>query len=194
MEQVNLQLSLAQQHMLHKGLKKLGIRGKQAIGKDIGQLHDRTCFKPIHIKEMNADERRKAQVALVCLSKKSNKGIKGQVAFNRKTTQECLGKEDSVNPTTSMELAFLTRIIVAYEGRDIMLADTPNAFIQTLFLREPAEDPTLLKTMGKHVDMLVNMYPDVHKEYMALEKGKRVLCVETLKTMHRMLEAASLWH
>ena len=42
-DQVTSKYSLAQQHMLHKGLKKFGIAGEKAIGKEVGQLHDCTC-------------------------------------------------------------------------------------------------------------------------------------------------------
>ena len=75
-----------------------------------------------------------------------------------------------------------------------MLIDIPNAFIQALFLQEPDADQTTMKVTGKLVDILVNSYPDVHKDYMALEKGKRVLHTETLKATHRMPEAELLWH
>ena len=77
MEHIGLQLSLAQQHIIHKGLKKLRIEGKKAIGKEIGQLHNRICFKPVHIKLMNTNKRRKAQLVLAYLCKKSSREIKG---------------------------------------------------------------------------------------------------------------------
>ena len=55
-EQVTSKYSLAQQYMLHKGLKKFGEAGEQAIGKEVGQLHDRTCWVPISVADMNANE------------------------------------------------------------------------------------------------------------------------------------------
>ena len=39
-EQVTRKYSLAQQYMLHKGLKKFGEAGERAIGKEVGQLHN----------------------------------------------------------------------------------------------------------------------------------------------------------
>jgi hypothetical protein len=42
-----------------------------------------------------------------------------------------LSKDDSSSPTVSLESIFLTGVIDAKEGRDILTADIPNAFIQT---------------------------------------------------------------
>jgi hypothetical protein len=44
--------SFAQQYMLQKGLKAFGNRGHEASMKEIDQLHKRTCFAPLKVKEM----------------------------------------------------------------------------------------------------------------------------------------------
>ena len=75
-----------------------------------------------------------------------------------------------------------------------MLADVPNIFIQGAFSREPDEDRTTMKTMGKLVDILVNMHPEVYKDYIVTEKGKRVLYAEIPKAIYGMLEATLLWY
>ena len=56
-------------------------------------LHNCTCWAPIGVADMNANKRRRAQLALVHLIEKSSREIKGQLVFNRKPTRECLGKE-----------------------------------------------------------------------------------------------------
>ena len=188
---------------------------------------------------MNANKHRKAQVALAHLGKKGNSGNKGRVAFNKKPTRECLGKKDNMTPTASMESIFLACFINACKGRDVMSADAPTVFIQTMFPRSPGKDRTtptakmesiflacvinackgrdvmsadaptvfiqamfprspgkdrtIMKIVGKPVDTLVNMHPEVHSECVALEKGKRVLHAEILKAICRMPEAALLW-
>ena len=55
-EQVTSKHSLAQQYMLHKGLKKLGEAGERAIRKEVGKLHDCTCWVPISVADTNANE------------------------------------------------------------------------------------------------------------------------------------------
>lgn len=71
-----------------------------------------------------------------------------------------------------------------------MSADTPNTFIQATFPREPGEDRAIVKITGRPVDVPVNMHPERHKDFVAIEKGKWVLCAETLKAICGMLEAA----
>ena len=192
-EEMSTGHSLMTQHMLHKGLKIFGERGVKAISKEVGQLHDRTCFQLISIKSMNANERRRAQVALSYLGEKGNGDLKGRVVSNGKPTREHLGKEDSASPAASVESAFLTCIADAHEERDVMSADAPNAFIQVMFPRSPGQDQTIVKIAGKLVDTLVNMHPEVHKDYVVPEIGKRVLCAEMLKATCGMLEAALSW-
>jgi hypothetical protein len=62
--------SFAQQYMLQKGLKVFGKKGHKASMKEIDQLHKRTCFAPLKVKEMKHSERKKAQMALVFLTEK----------------------------------------------------------------------------------------------------------------------------
>ena len=94
----------------------------------------------------------------------------------------------------SMESIFLTCIIDAFENRDVMSAAVPNVFIHAIFSRNPGEDRKIMKITGKLVDILVNMYPEVYKDYVVLEKGKRVLYVEILKAIYGIMEAALLWY
>ncbi len=48
--------SFAQQYLLHKGLKVFGQKGHDASAKEMDQLHRRSCFTPISIKEMTQKE------------------------------------------------------------------------------------------------------------------------------------------
>jgi hypothetical protein len=69
--------SFAQQYMLQKGLKVFGNKGHEASMKEIDQLHKRTCFAPLKVKEMKPSKRKKAQIALMFLTEKRNKSVKG---------------------------------------------------------------------------------------------------------------------
>ena len=132
MEEIAAQHSLMTQHLLHKGLKIFRENSVKAIDEEVGKPHDRTCFRPISMKSMNANKHRKAQVALAHLDKKGNGDVKGRAAFNGKLTREHLGKEDSVSPTVSAESVFLTCVVDAHKEWDVMSADTPNAFLQAM--------------------------------------------------------------
>ena len=51
----------AQQYLLHEGLKRYGKEGRSASKKEIKQLHERVCFRPINVASLTMEERRKAQ-------------------------------------------------------------------------------------------------------------------------------------
>jgi hypothetical protein len=82
--------SFAQQYMLQKGLKVFGNKGHKALMKEINQQHKRTCFAPLKVKEMKHSKRKKAQMALMFLTEKRDKSVKGRMVYNGKPTRECL--------------------------------------------------------------------------------------------------------
>jgi hypothetical protein len=82
--------SFTQQCMLQKGLKVFGNKGHEAWMKEIDQLHKRRCFAPLKVKEMKPSERKKAQIALMFLTEKRDKSVKGRMVCNRKPTREWL--------------------------------------------------------------------------------------------------------
>ena len=55
------EVSFAQQYLLHEGLKRYGKEGRSASKKEIKQLHERVCFRPINVASLTMEERRKAQ-------------------------------------------------------------------------------------------------------------------------------------
>ena len=48
-----------------------------------------------------------------------------------KPTQDWLMCEDTSSPTALLESVMLTAAVDAHENRDVMMADVPNAFVQT---------------------------------------------------------------
>jgi hypothetical protein len=82
--------SFAQQYMLQKGLKVFGNKGHEALMKEIDQLHKRTCFAPLKVKEKKHSDRKKAQMTLMFLTEKRDKSVKGRMVYNGKPTREWL--------------------------------------------------------------------------------------------------------
>jgi hypothetical protein len=89
--------SFAQQYMLQKGLKVFGNKGHEALMKEIGQLHKRTCIAPLKVKEMKPSKRKKAQIALMFLTEKRDKSVKGRMVYNRKPTRQWVSQEDAAS-------------------------------------------------------------------------------------------------
>jgi len=72
--------------------------GADAAIKELDQLHKRNCFTPVDIAEMTKEERRKAQEALMFLTEKRDKSVKGRMVYNGKPTREWLSREDCCEP------------------------------------------------------------------------------------------------
>jgi hypothetical protein len=187
--------SFAQQYMLQKELKVFGNKGHEALMKEIDQLHKRTCFAPLKVKEMKPPKRKKVQIALMFLTEKRDKSVKGRMVYNRKPMREWLSQEDAASPNAALESILITGVIEAKEERDAMTYDIPNAFIQAyLPKKEPGENRVVMEITGVLVDMLVNINPELYGPAIVLENGKKVIYVEVLKTIYGMLEAALLWY
>ena len=94
----------------------------------------------------------------------------------------------------SVESNMLTAVIDAHEGRDVMTADVPNAFIETELPRIDGEESIITKITCELVDVLVNINTDLYSGYIVYVNGKKVLYVEVLRAIYGMLTAALLYY
>jgi hypothetical protein len=165
-------------------LKVFGNKGHEAPMKGINQLHKRTCFARLKVKEMKPSKRKKAQIALMFLTAKRDKSVKGRMVYNRKPAREWLSREDAASPTAALESILITGVIKAKEGIDVMTCDIPHAFIQAyLPKKEPGEDRVVMKITGVLVDMLVDINPELYREAVVFKNQKKVIYVEVLKAI-----------
>ena len=194
-QDIGMAKSFGQQYQLSKGLKLFGDKGKEAAQSEIQQLHSRKCFKPISVNEMTSVERRRAQRAMMLLTEKRDGTKKGRAVFDGRATREWLSKEDSASPTATLEGIMLTLTIDAYEGRDVMTADVPNAFIQTEMPEvKPGDERVIMKITGVLVDMLVQVDSQLYGPHVVFEKGHKVVYVQVMKAIYGMLTASLLWY
>ena len=111
--------------------------------------------------------------ALMFLTERRDKSVKGQMVYNGKPTREWLTSEDSASPTAALESIMLTAVIDAHEGRDIMCADIPNASIQAEMPDiSDGEERVAMKITGMLVDMLVQPSPEIYRPYVVFEKQR----------------------
>ena len=187
--------SFGQQYQLSKGLKLFGEQGREAAHSEIRQLHNRQCFKPLSVNELSNVERQRAQQAMMLLTEKRDGTKKGRAVFDGRATREWLSKEDSASPTATLEGIMLTVTIDAHEGRDVMTADVPNAFIQTSMPEvKPGEERVIMKITGVLVDMLVQVDSNMYGPHVVYERGRKVVYVQVLKAIYGMLTASLLWY
>ena len=133
--------------------------------------------------------------ALMFLTEKRDKTVKGRMVYNGKPTQEWLPKGEAASPTVLQEAVFLTAIVDAKEERNVMTADIPNAFIQAMMPElGPGEERVIMKITGVLVDLLVEIAPEIYSPFVVFENGKKVLYVQVIRALCGMLIAALLWY
>ena len=77
-----------------------------------------------------------------------------------------------------------------------MIADVPNAFVQTNMPPEMLCEGTrtIMKIKGVLVDILYTMDPVEYGEYIVYERGQKVLYLVLTKVLYGMLVASLLWY
>ena len=185
---------LAQTYSLQKGLKVFGEKGSKAAYKEMKQLHDRICFRPINPSKMTTNERKKAMESLIFLTEKRDGTIKARTCANGSVQRDWMTKEESTSPTTTLESVIITAVVDAKENRDVATVDIPNAFIQTELAKKEEDDRVILKIRGKLVDMLVDIDPGTYAKFVAFENGKKILYCEVLKAIYGMLMSALMFY
>jgi hypothetical protein len=92
-------------------------------------------------------------------------------------------------PTVKTESLFLSCVIDAIEGCDVVTADIPGAFLQA----DMEEDVTIVFE-GTEVELLIRIDPIYKKFKHTTKNGKTLLFVKLLKAMYGMVLAAKLWY
>ena len=191
-------MNFVQQFSMRKGTKEFGERvAMKSMTKEVEQLHKRNSFKPVNVSELTDAEKRKAQDAIMMLVQKEGENdVKSRLVYNGKGTRKWLSREDTASPTVALESINLTFAIDAHEERDVMIADVPNAFVQT---NMPPEmlcegNRTIMKIKGVLVDILYTMDPVEYGEYIVYESGEKVLYLVLTKVLYGMLVASLLWY
>lgn len=185
-------MSFAQTYSLNKGLKVFKERGHAAAKKEMRQLHDRVVWEPIAVSELTTLERKRALESLIFLNEKRDGTVKARTCANGSTQRSYIGKEDATSPTVMLESIMLTATIDAKQGRDVMTADIPNAFVQTDI--DLDGERIIMKIRGALVDMLVDIAPDAYAEFVTFQHGQKVLYVRMLKALYGMLTSSLLYY
>ena len=186
--------SYAQRFYMKKGIEVYKEKAYDGYRKELDQMYRRNTFESVNVKELTKSEKRKAQNAIMLLKKKENKDSKGRMVFNGKPTREWLTREDTSSPTVSQEAIMIVAAIDAKEGRDVMTADVPNAFIQTPIDVESRDERIIMKIKGELVDLLCEIDVNTYGKHVVYEKGVKTLYVSVLLAIYGMLESSMLFY
>ena len=158
------------------------------------QTHDRKCFEPTLVSDLSATERKKAQRAMLCLTEKRDRSIKGRTVCNGAPAREWLGQKESASPAAAQESTMSLAVVDARVCRDTVTSDVPNAFVQTTLDCNDGEDCITMKIAEVLVDTLLADNPDLCGGHVVCKNGKKVLHVIVLQAICGMLISALLWH
>ena len=181
-------------YSLQKGIAKFGERGRESALKEMKQLHDRVCWKPLHKHELNDIEKKRALESLIFITEKRDGTVKARHCANGSTQRAYMDREETSSPTVSTESVLLTAVIEAEERRDVATLDVPNAFIQTAVEEKDKEgNRTIMKIRGVLVDILCEIDP-TYKDYVITEGKQSILYVHITKALYGMLVSAMLFY
>ncbi len=181
-------------YSLKKGIEKFQTRGYNAALKEMEQLHERDCWKPIRVSEMKPTEKKKALESLIFLVEKKSGKIKARHCANGSKQRQWMSQDQTASPTAMTESVLLTAAIEAEENRDVATFDIPNAFIQTPVEEQDDQgDRIVMKIKGAMIDMLLDI-DQTYKDFITEEKGQRVLYVHILRAIYGMLMSGLLFY
>ena len=123
------------------------------------QVHFRDTFRPKHWHELSSHQKLMVLELHVFLKEKRTGKIKGRTVAGGNKQRDCIQKEDASSPTVAAESVPLTCTVDAEEGRDVAIANMPNALAQTHV--EDEKDMAIIDLRGVLVDILVETAPDV---------------------------------
>ena len=178
---------------LRAGLREWTGKAKDAARAEMKQLHMRNTFQPVHIKDLSPEERNSILESHMFLKKKRDDTIKGRTVAGGNKQRDFISKEDLSSPTVATESVLLTCAINAQEGRDVVIIDILNAFIQTR--AERPEDQVLMQLRGLLADLLVQIDPKFYKSFLAKDrKRESLLIVRCLNAMYGTMVASLLYY
>ena len=185
-----IMINLVQTYSLRAGIKKFGNNGKNAALLEMEQLHKCDCWKPRKIEELSTSQKRNALESLLFLTEKPDGRVKARHCANGSKQCDWMQKEETASLTVMLQSVFLTCGIDAHEGHDVAIVDIPNAFIQT----DHSGEMVIMKIKGELAQILVEVCPELYKDYVAYKNGIPIIYVELLKALYGLLESSFLFY
>ena len=182
---------MVQQFSLKAGINKFGDRAKEAVTKELTQLHDMETYVPMDPDKMTPQQKSEALNLLMFLVEKRDGRIKSHACADGSVQKRRPGyvKEDSASPTVSTEAVFITAAIEAHENCNMACFDIPGAFLHA----DCEDENTFMLLRGQLAELMVLVDPKLYLEYVRYSpSGQAMLYVRMTKALYGMLKSA-LW-
>ena len=183
---------MVQNYSIKKGLKHFGVRGEQAVTKELQQHHDMETYFPVDPDTLTQKQRKEALNSLMFLMEKRDKSVKARSCADgsKMRLRPHYRKEDNSSPTCANESTMLITSINAHEGRDTMSIDLPGAFLHAF-----SDEEILMMLKGPLCELMVQIAPKVYQPYVRYDsKGVAFMYVRMNKAMYGLLKSALLFY
>ena len=107
-----------------------GKDGVAAVKKEMQQLHDHKVMAAKHSSDLTPEQKQQALAYLMFLKQKQCGKIKGRGCTDGRKQRAYVAHEDAASPTVAAKSVFLTAVINALEGWDVVIIDVLGAFMQ----------------------------------------------------------------
>ncbi len=159
--------------------------------KELTQMHDVNVFRPIEVKSLTYDEKKKALLSLMFLKEKRDSLMKARMcADGQKQKDGTWSKQETTSPTVATELVFITAVIDVHKGRNVACFDIPGEFLHA----DIDKDITMV-LKGRLAELMVQVVPNLYRKYITVNrKGTAILYVKMQKALYGLLRSALLFY
>ena len=148
---------LAEQYSINKGIRLFGDRAREAVSKELKQLHDYVTYTPVHTHKLTADEKKQVLASLIFLTEKRCGKIKSRACVNGSTQRDYIPKENTTSPTVMNDSVMIQSAIDAHEGRIVITCDIPGAF-----LHADLNEHVIMLLRGQLANLMVQVDPELY--------------------------------
>ena len=163
---------ITEQMNIKQGLKTFGKTGAEAVVAEMQQLHSREVIMPVKSESLTRDQRRNALRYLMFLKQKRCGKVKARGCADGRKQRVYKTKDETSAPTVHTESLFLSSVIDAKEGRQVVTCDIPGAFMHA-----DMDELLHLKLEGPLAELLTKVDPKLYSPYITKERGNKVLYV-----------------
>eukprot|EP00804_Cyclotella_cryptica_P030257 CCRYP_017126-RA/>CCRYP_017126-RA protein AED:0.35 eAED:0.30 QI:0/0/0/1/1/1/2/0/455 len=181
---------MLQQYGIKKGIKLFGDKGKEAVTKELTQLHDHVTYVPVHSHELTREQKKEALESLIFLTKKRCGRVKARACANGSKQRSYIRKESAISPMVGTDSVFITSVIEAHKGRRVVKLDIPGAF-----LHADTDEMVHMLLRGELAELMVKVDPAMYRPYITKNaRGESVMFVKMQKAMYGMLRSSLLFY
>ena len=134
------------------------------------QLNDRFVFETNSRNDLTEQEKKRSMESLILLVQKRFGKINARAVANGIAKRAYIDHDDAASTTSARDAISITGLIESKQGRDVMINDVPNTFLQIPVPQDEGDEIIIMKIWGELVDILYKIIPVFYKQYVRFDK------------------------